>query len=69
MPHESAATSPLNLLGKMESWGIRAGTQVREVSLQAAALTGAQLETLLRKLPDGIEYQLRLQREEKQETE
>ena len=69
VPHESAATSPLNLLGKMESWGIRAGTQVREVSLQAAALTGAQLEALLRKLPDGIEYQLRLQREEKQETE
>ena len=65
VPHESAATSPLNLLGKMESWGIGAGTQVRDVSLQAAALTGAQLETLLRKLPEGIEYQLRLQREKK----
>ena len=69
VPHESPATSPLNLLGKMESWGIGAGTQVREVSLQAAALTGAQLETLLRRLPDGIEYQLFLQREEKRETE
>ena len=68
VPHESSATSPLNLLGKMESWGIGAGTQVREVSLQAAALTGAQLAALLRKLPDGVEYQLRLQREEKQVT-
>ena len=65
VPHESPATSPLNLLGKMESWGIGAGTQIREVSLQASALTGAQLEALIRTLPDGIEYELRLKREEK----
>ena len=65
VPHESPATSPLNLLGKMESWGIGAGTQIREVSLQTSALTGAQLEALIRTLPDGIEYELRLKREEK----
>ena len=65
VPHESPATSPLNLLGKMESWGIRAGTQIREVSLQTSVLTGAQLEALIRILPDGIEYELRLKREEK----
>ena len=49
----------------MESWGIGAGTQIREVSLQVSALTGAQLEALIRTLPDGIEYELRLKREEK----
>ena len=65
VPHESPATSPLNLLGKMESWGIGAGTQIREVSLQTSALTGAQLEALIRTLPDGIEYELSLKREEK----
>ena len=65
VPHESLATSPLNLLGKMESWGIGAGTQIREVSLQTSALTGAQLEALIRTLPDGIEYELRLKQEEK----
>ena len=65
VPQESSATSPLNLLGKMESWGIGAGTQIREVSLQTSALTGAQLEALIRTLPDGIEYELRLKRVEK----
>ena len=65
VPHESPATSPLNLLGKMESWGIGAGTQVREVSLQTSALTGAQLGALIRTLPEGIEYELRLKREKK----
>ena len=62
VPHESLATSPLNLLGKMESWGVGAGTQIREVSLQTPTLTGAQLEALIRALPDGIEYALRLKR-------
>lgn len=64
VPHESPATSPLNLLGKMESWGIGTGTQIREVSLQTSQLTGAQLEALIRTLPDGIEYGLRLKREQ-----
>jgi hypothetical protein len=59
------ATSALNLLGKVESWGITAGTQVQDVQLKVANLTGAQLNELLKKLPDGITYELALNKEEK----
>jgi hypothetical protein len=59
------ATSALNLLGKVESWGITAGTQVRDVQLKVANLTGAQLNELLKRLPDGITYELVLNKEEK----
>lgn len=59
------ATSALNLLGKVESWGITTGTQVQDVQLKVANLTGAQLTDLLKKLPDGITYELTLNKEEK----
>ena len=59
------ATSALNLLGKVESWGITPGTQVQDVQLKVANLTGAQLNDLLKKLPDGITYELMLNKEEK----
>jgi hypothetical protein len=59
------ATSALNLLGKVESWGITTGTQVQDVQLKVANLTGAQLNDLLKKLPDGITYELTLNKEEK----
>ncbi len=59
------ATSALNLLGKVESWGIGTGTQVQDIRLRIAALTGAQLNELLKKLPDGITYELSLYKEEK----
>ena len=61
----AGATSALNLLGKVESWGITTGTQVQDVQLKVANLTGAQLNDLLRKLPDGITYELILNKEEK----
>lgn len=61
----AGATSALNLLGKVESWGITTGTQVQEVQLKVANLTGAQLNDLLKKLPDGITYELTLNKEEK----
>ena len=61
----AGATSALNLLGKVESWGITTGTQVHDVQLKVANLTGAQLNELLKKLPDGITYELTLNREEK----
>lgn len=61
----SGATSALNLLGKVESWGITTGTQVQDVQLKVANLTGAQLNELLKKLPDGITYELTLNKEEK----
>jgi len=59
------ATSALNLLGKIESWGITTGTQVQDVQLKVSNLTGAQLNELLKKLPDGITYELTLNKDEK----
>ena len=64
--HAADATSALNLLGKIESWGIGAGTQVQDMALKVGSLTGAQLAALLRALPDGITYELRLNREKQQ---
>jgi hypothetical protein len=61
----ASATSALNLLGKVESWGISTGTQVQDVQLKISTLTGAQLNDLLKKLPDGITYELALSKEEK----
>ena len=62
-PHASGAKSPLNLLGKVESWGISTGTQVQDMSIKVSSLTGAQLNKLLRALPDGITYELSLNKE------
>ena len=59
------ATSALNLLGKIEGWGITAGTQLQQLNLKVSTLTGAQLSELLKKLPDGITYELSLQKEQK----
>ena len=64
-PHASGATSALNLLGKVESWGIGTGTQVQDMSIKVSSLTGAQLNKLLRALPDGITYELSLNKEKK----
>lgn len=57
------ATSSLNLLGKLESWGINPGSQVYGCNLSVDKLTGAQLQELLKKLPDGITYSLDLEKE------
>ena len=65
VPHASGATSALNLLGKVESWGIGPGTQVQGLALTVASMTGAQLDKLLRTLPDGITYELSLRKEKK----
>ncbi len=59
------STSALNLLGKVESWGIKTGTQVQNVQIKVDNLTGAQLNELIKKLPDGITYELALSKEEK----
>lgn len=60
------ATSSLNLLGKVETWGVGTGTQVRSLVLKVEQLTGAQLQELIRKLPDGMTYGLDLEKEDKQ---
>ncbi|WP_432741486.1 DUF499 domain-containing protein [Methylobacter sp. G7] len=56
-------TSSLTLLGKLESWGINPGSQVHGCKLSIDKLTGAQLQELLKKLPDGITYSLDLEKE------
>ncbi len=60
------ATSSLNLLGQVETWGVGTGTQVRSLVLKVEQLTGAQLQELIRKLPDGMTYGLDLEKEDKQ---
>lgn len=56
-------TSSLTLLGKLENWGISSGSQVYGCKLSVDKLTGAQLQELLEKLPDGIAYSLDLEKE------
>jgi hypothetical protein len=57
-------TSSLNLLGKVESWGVGPGTPVHTVRITLATATGAQLQKLIRSLPDGLTYELSLEKEE-----
>jgi hypothetical protein len=57
------ATSALNLLGKTEAWGITPATNVDNINLKMGKLTGAQLRKLLTGLPDGISYELDLEKE------
>ena len=40
------------------------GTSVRDLSLKIDSLTGAQLQKLLRGLPEGLSYELNCQKEE-----
>jgi hypothetical protein len=66
IPVAIPATSALNLLGRIESQGIRPGTQLKSLSISIQKLTGAQLQELLKRLPDGMTYQLDLQKEQTQ---
>jgi hypothetical protein len=59
----SPANSPLNLLGTLEQWGITGQTKTRTLRISTEGLTGAQLQALLRKLPEG-KYVLEVQKEE-----
>ena len=47
----------MNLIGKLEGWGIGPATPVAEVSIKVSAATGAQLKELLKKLPDGMTFE------------
>ena len=64
IPLANPPTSPLNLIGKLEGWGIGPATQVAEVSIKVSAATGAQLKELLKKLADGMTFELSLEKEE-----
>ena len=63
IPLSNPPTSPLNLIGKLEGWGIGPATQVAEVSIKVSAANGAQLKELLKKLPDGMTFELSLEKE------
>ena len=47
----------------MDSWGIGPATVVGNVSLKVTKMTGAQLQQLLKNLPDGVTYGLDLEKE------
>ena len=63
---ETPPTSALSLLGKLESWGVNAGTPLHNLNLNVGNLTGAQLEKLLKNLPDGLTYGLEVDKEERE---
>lgn len=63
-PLSNPPTSPLNLIGKLEGWGIGPATPVAEVSIKVSSATGAQLKELLKKLPDGMTFELSLEKED-----
>lgn len=61
----SDPTSGLNLLSRVaDSWRIGPATTVRNVSLRVDKLTGAQLQQLLKSLPDGLAYGLDVDKED-----
>ena len=64
IPLSNPATSPLNLIGKIESWGIGPATRVSDLSIKVSTATGAQLKELLKKLPDGMTFELSLEKED-----
>ena len=63
-PLSNPATSPLNLIGKLENWGIGPATKVAEVAIKVSAANGAQLKELLKKLPDGMTFEISLEKED-----
>lgn len=65
IPLSNPPTSPLNLIGKLEGWGIGPATAVSDVAIKVSAATGAQLKELLKKLPDGMTFELSLEKEDK----
>jgi hypothetical protein len=63
IPFGTLPKTPLNLLGEVENWGINPATTVCNVNLNVSQMTGAQLTQLLKKLPDGVTYSLKLEKE------
>ena len=57
-------TSGLNLYSKLEGWGIGPATPVNEVTIKVSVATGAQLSKLLKNLPDGMTFELNLEKDE-----
>lgn len=62
--YSAPATSSLNLMATIESWDISDLTHVQRAALHVEGLTGAELNSLLKKLPDGLKYALDVEKEE-----
>ena len=62
--HSVEKTSSLTILGKLETWGIISNTNTSNLTISVDSLTGAQLIELLKKLPDGATYGLKLEKDE-----
>ena len=60
--YQTPATSSLSLIGKLEGWGVAAGSRIYNMNINVNQLTGAQLEKLLKNLPDGITYSLDIEK-------
>jgi hypothetical protein len=61
----SHPTSGLNLLSQVaDTWCIGPATTVRNVSIRIDKLTGAQLQQLIKNLPDGVVYGLDVDKED-----
>jgi len=58
------ATSPLNLIGKLEVWGIGPATPVTNITLSIGAASGAQIKELLRDLPAGMTFDLTVDKDQ-----
>lgn len=61
----SEPTSGLNLLSRViETWHVGPTTTVRNLSLRVDKVTGAQLQELIRSLPNGLHYALDADKED-----
>lgn len=56
------ANSALNLLNKVEGWGVKPGTALRSATVKVSGLTGEQLNKLLKSLPDGLKFELTVEK-------
>uniref|UniRef100_UPI0035C7BE89 DUF499 domain-containing protein n=1 Tax=Methylorubrum thiocyanatum TaxID=47958 RepID=UPI0035C7BE89 len=57
-------TSSLNLIGQLETWRIKPATRVRNVKVTVGEATGAQIDALIKKLPDGLIFGIEMEAEE-----
>ncbi|MDR2561287.1 MAG: DUF499 domain-containing protein [Holophagales bacterium] len=57
---ECPATSPLNLLGNMETWGVMPNSITEKITLSISCATGAQLKEIIKKLPEDSSCELKL---------
>jgi hypothetical protein len=62
-PLFASPTSGLNLLGQIESWGIGPSTPLTNVAVRISKMSGAQLQQLLKNLPDGVTYGLEAEKD------